>query len=461
MPYSKASVFSQPRRLIAAVAHKLGIDNAIRWTLLTQSIRFITGPITMFLMVRYLTPEIQGYAYTFGSVLGLSIFLEMGFSQNILQFASHEFAKLEIDHQHRLSGDADALSRLVSLGRLSFKYYGIASIIFFICLVTGGSWFFQTSENTGVSWGGPWLISCIAAAASLFISPCWALIEGCNQIAKIERFRFYSSLVMFLMTAITMVLGFGLYALVIPSIFGLFISCGYLLIEWRRFFTIFRSPPSSTIISWKNEIWPFQWRIAISWASGYFIFSMITPVVFRMAGPAEAGRFGFTMQLVRMVSSIASSWSTTKLPLYGMLVARRNWKELNKVWKRVTIMTLTIATLGSFGMIIFIEIAAYFYPKLTSRYAGTGVAAILCLSMIIQSYTSSCAYYLRAFKEEPYMKLSVYNAILSAVLIPFLTYYWGMFGASIGYTMAMAIIAIPAYLVFVKKGAEYTSRKTA
>jgi O-antigen/teichoic acid export membrane protein len=461
MYVSKRSILSQPRQLIASLAHKLGIDSAIRWTLLTQCIRFITGPITMLLMVHYLTPEIQGYAYTFGSVLGLSIFLEMGFSQNILQFASHEFAKLEIDHQHRLSGDSDALSRLVSLGRLSFKYYGIASVIFFICLVTGGTWFFKTSEHTDVSWGGPWLISCTAAAVGLFISPCWALIEGCNQIAKIECFRFYSSLLMFLMTAIALVLGFGLYALVIPSIFSLFVSCGYLVVKWRHFFTVFHSPPSGATISWKNEIWPFQWRIAISWASGYFIFSMITPVVFRMAGPSEAGRLGFTMQLVRMIAGISGSWTTTKLPLYGMLVARRNWAELNQVWKKVTLMTLGIATLGSIGMMISIEVAAHFYPKLSDRYAGAGVSTILCLSMIVQSYTSSGAYYLRAFKEEPYMKLSVLNALLSAILIPLFAYYWGMFGAATGYTAAIMILAIPAYLMFVEKRAEYTSEEMA
>jgi O-antigen/teichoic acid export membrane protein len=446
---------SKLRQYTAMILRKLGIDNAIRWTLLTQCIRFITGPITMFLMVKYLTPEIQGYAYTFAGVIGLSIFLEMGFSQNILQFASHEFAKLHLDSKRSLSGCENALSRLVSLGRLSFKYYGIASAIFFLCLITGGTWFFSSSGSSSVSWQGPWLISCVCAAVGLLISPCWALIEGCNQIAAVERFRFYASLAAFLFTVLGMILGYGLYALTIPSGIGLLISIAYILIGWRHFFSAFRQKPLGEIISWKKEIWPFQWRIAISWASGYFIFTLITPVVFRMAGAEEAGRFGFTMQLVRMVGTISSSWSTTKLPLYGMLVASQNWTELNKVWKKVTIMTLSIALLGSIGMLVFMEIVSFFYAELTDRYAGPVIASILCLSMIVQSYTSSTAYYLRAFKKEPYMKLSIYNALLSAFLIPSLTYFWGLFGAATGYTAAILILAIPAYKLFTHKRCEY------
>ena len=81
-PMSEAAAHSTGRlqRLASTFSRKLGIDRAVWWTLLTQGFRFITGPITMLLMVHFLTPEIQGYAYTFGSIMALSIFLEMGFS---------------------------------------------------------------------------------------------------------------------------------------------------------------------------------------------------------------------------------------------------------------------------------------------------------------------------------------------------------------------------------------------
>jgi O-antigen/teichoic acid export membrane protein len=456
MNFPEKEIAAPRRSLFQAAAAKLGIDRAVRWTLLTQSLRFLTGPITMFLMVHFLTPEIQGYAYTFGGVLALSIFLEMGFSQNILQFASHEYSHLQMDLRRRLSGNDRALSRLVSLGRLSFKYYGIAAVVFFILLSIGGRWFFQTSDNVGVSWSGPWYLACVAAALTLAINPCWALIEGCNQIAEIEKFRFYSSLATFAAGAIGLVCGLKLYAIVLPAVMSVIIAATYLLVKWKYFFKIFLNHPTGEIISWKKEIWPFQWRIAISWISGYFIFSLVTPVVFRTAGAAEAGRFGFTMQLVKMIATIASSWSTTKLPLYGILVAQRDWHSLNKVWRKASYTTFIVNILGSIGLLISMELASQWYPKLASRYTGPMVALVLCSSVICQSAISSWAYYLRAFKAEPFMRLSVITALISLIIVPVGAKYGNMPGASFAYTLAIFSTVLPAYLLFNKKRSQFT-----
>lgn len=440
------------RSFAASLARRIGMDRAVRWRLFTQGIRFATGPITLFLLVRYLTPETQGYAYTFMSVIGLSVFLELGFSQNILQFTSHEFSRLKLEKDSSLSGDADSLSRLVSLGRLSFTYFCAASLLLFAGLSVAGEWLFQTAQDhQPVAWRGPWMVAVAAASLSLLISPCWALIEGCNQIARIERFRFWSSLGAFLLTASLLVANLGLYALVIPSLGTFLLSLAYLLLNWRAFFATFLQAPSGPVISWKKEIWPFQWRIAISWISGYFIFSIATPIVFRLAGPAEAGRFGFTLQLTRTIGSMAGSWCTTKLPLYGMLVARRDWNQLNALWKRVTTITLIVATAGSVALLIGMEIASDWYPRLSTRYAGAGVASILCVSMICQSYTASGAYFLRAFKSEPYMVVSLFNAALSMLFIPAFTWFWGVAGAAIGYTLAIFITAWPAHALLVRK----------
>lgn len=440
------------------IVRKLGIDRAVWWTLLTQGTRFVTGPITMFLMVHYLTPETQGYAYTFASVTALSIFLEMGFSQNILQFASHEFSKLHLDRSRALHGDSVALSRLISLGRLSFQYYTIAALLFFSLMLTGGIWFFQSSPDVGVSWRGPWILACTTSALSLAVNPCWALIEGCNQIAILERFRFYNSVGAFVLSAICLASGFELYAIVVPAFLSLLISLSYLVAAWRHFFEGFRNRPTAGVISWKREIWPFQWRIAVSWMSGYFIFSFITPVIFRLVSPAEAGRFGFTLQLVRTIATIASSWTVTKLPLFGMLVARKEWTQLNAVWSRVTKTTLVVALLGSVGMMAAMELASHFYPRLADRYSGPAIAALLCGSMVCQCLISSCAYFLRAFKVEPYMKLSVTTALLSALLIPLFAYHWRVPGATMGYVLAVFATAVPAYVIFKSHRKNFTAR---
>jgi hypothetical protein len=124
-----------------------GVDRAVFFSNAAQMMRLVTGPITMALVLRYLTPEIQGYFYAFSGVVAMQIFLEMGFSQNILQFASHEFAKLRFTPAQTLEGDLVARSRLISLGRLAFGYYAVAALIVLFAIGIGGHVYFTICAN--------------------------------------------------------------------------------------------------------------------------------------------------------------------------------------------------------------------------------------------------------------------------------------------------------------------------
>lgn len=447
--------------MISRIFSKLGITLAVRWTLLTQGIRLLTGPLTMFLMVRYLSADCQGYAYTFSSVLGISIFLEMGFSQNILQFASHEYAKLEMGKDKSLSGDKVAYSRLISLGRLSFKYYGVASLLFFLVLLVGGTMFFSSEAHSHVSWKGPWMIACMVGSLSLLLNPCWAILEGCNQIAEVEKFRFITSVAGSIGLAIGLIYNLELYAVTIPSVLTVVISALYLGLRWRSFFRMFLVRPANGIISWFQEIWPFQWRIAVSWMSGYFIFSIITPVVFKLVSPQASGQVGFTLQLARLVGIVASSWSTTRLPEFGMLVARKNWCDLNQVWKKSAWMSVLITAFGCVAMILGMEVLKSFMPDLSGRYGGVLVAVFFSVSMVAQSLINSFAFYLRAFKEEPFMLLSVANAVLSVVSIAALSVFFGINGAAFGYMVSTLLILPFAWQIFRSKGEDFREARMA
>src|SRR6478752_1973361 len=100
-----------------------GIDRAVFFAAASRLWTVGAGVITLFIVGTSFSPEIQGYYFTFFSIIGLLIFLELGLSQSLVQFASHEFARLSFDSGFRLSGDASALSRLQAFGRLALQWY--------------------------------------------------------------------------------------------------------------------------------------------------------------------------------------------------------------------------------------------------------------------------------------------------------------------------------------------------
>ncbi|MEI6076669.1 MAG: hypothetical protein WCS94_13890 [Verrucomicrobiota bacterium] len=432
-----------------------GVDRAVFFSNAAQMLRLVTGPITMALVLRYLTPEIQGYFYAFAGVVATQIFLEMGFSQNILQFASHEFAKLRLTPEGTLAGDAVALSRMISLGRLAFGYYAVAAAIFFVAIGVGGHFFFAHSGQHGVAWQGAWWMVAAAAAGSLAINPARALLDGCNQVAVTAKFSFWAALAGFLVNALALGLGAGIYVTAIGAACSLLISAGYFGLRWRRFFAQFLTPPQHGEVSWRQEIWPFQWRIAVSWMSGYFIFDIINPIAFYFCGPVEAGRLGMSLQLVRMISNIAMTWIYTKAPRFGMLIASRAWAELDALWRRSTVQTFIFCLLGMVLFLSTIPLAGHYFPKVPARLAPFGVNAWLSGAMLVQVLITSMAMELRAHKREPYMQLSVANAILSVAFILPLVWWWGIQGEAMGYALSIWVVLIPAYNIYRVKRLEY------
>ena len=99
------------------IAHLVGLDRAIAYTVLARGWAGVSGLITVALIARRLSPAEQGYYYTFGSLVALQIVFELGFSVVILQLATHEVAHLTIDASDRIFGPDAAHSRLASILR--------------------------------------------------------------------------------------------------------------------------------------------------------------------------------------------------------------------------------------------------------------------------------------------------------------------------------------------------------
>ena len=123
------------------------VDRAVSFAILGKFWRLAVAPITLIFIASFLTAEIQGYYYTFYSLIALQTFVELGFFIVITQFASHEWSKLKLNNEGIIEGDSVALSRLVSLGRLVAKWYFFTSLIFIVVVGIVGFVFFSTNSN--------------------------------------------------------------------------------------------------------------------------------------------------------------------------------------------------------------------------------------------------------------------------------------------------------------------------
>lgn len=120
---------------------KAGVDKAIAFSSGARIVQGFTGIGSIFFIATFLSGVEQGFYFTFGSIVALQVFFELGLTGIMTQYVAHEAAYLEVINND-FEGDEIHHSRLASLQLFCQKWYAILSIIIFVVLLVVGFVFF-------------------------------------------------------------------------------------------------------------------------------------------------------------------------------------------------------------------------------------------------------------------------------------------------------------------------------
>lgn len=426
--------------LLQRIITKVGIDKSIAYSSGARIITGVAGVVTVFFISIFLTGVEQGFYFTFGSLLAMQVFFELGLTGIMTQYVAHEVSHLELI-SNQYEEEFKYKSRLASLVRFCFKWYLILAIIVFLFLLIVGYFYFNKygNNNEEVSWKMPWIIICLGTAIKLFQSPFSSILTGLGKVKEMSKISFYQQLIIPLATWLGLVVGLKLYV----------VGLGYLLsvIIWQIY--VWNTELSKIVLNlWKvkivervdyiKEIFPYQWKIALSWISGYFIFQLFNPVLFASDGPVIAGQMGMTMTVLSSISALSLSWMNTKIPLYCSLIALKKYEELdNKFFQTLKQMIFVgvgmLLLLLLFLLLLDITHISFKNSLLKERFLGLIPTALLMVTVILQLITSSFATYLRCHKKEPFLINSICVGIMCMTSTIVLGKMYGLYGVVLGY----------------------------
>jgi O-antigen/teichoic acid export membrane protein len=421
----------------------LEVDRAVMFAVLSKVWSLFAAPITLLLISFYLKPEVQGIYYTFLSLIALQSFIELGFCIVITQFASHEWASLKLDSTGFISGDEHARMRLISLGRLVFKWYAGMSLIFILLVGTGGYLFLSQSPDPDIPWKGPWFALVLVAGLQVWALPFLSLLEGCGQVHTIYRFRFIQGAIATLAIWLAMSWGLGLWMAVVGLAIVLVSSLYLLLVFYRNFFKPFYACKPKDGIHWREEIWPMQWRLALGGSMSYFMVSIYTPILFYYHGSIIAGQMGMTWQLTSALGSIAMAWVATKVPRFGVLAAQNNYRELDRFFFRTSGISMGVISVGGIVLWLLVYGLNYLDHPLSQRMLPPLPLGLFIAGTILGQIAQCQSAYLRAHKQEPFLLYSVIYGFCNGVLVWVLGSKFGALGASVGYFGVMCLVSVP------------------
>ncbi len=192
-----------------------------------------------------------------------------------------------------------------------------------------------------------------------------------------------------------------------------------------------------------KEVWPFQWRIALSWLCGYFIFQLFNPVLFAYRGAVEAGQMGMSLTIMNALIAIAISWVNTKAAPFGAMIARKEYAELDRTFftaVRQSLLVCTVCILLTWVAIIYLN---WIHFPLVRRVLAPLPFGLLLLLVPMNVLVFAQATYLRAHKQEKFLLNSVLGAILTGSSTFFLGRSYGAIGVVIGSVLIGALIGVP------------------
>jgi O-antigen/teichoic acid export membrane protein len=449
--------------VFVTLARKMGIDGAIAYSSGSRIVGGLTGVLSVFFITTFLTGVEQGFYYTFGSILAMQVFFELGLTGIMTQFVAHEASHLFLNENCTFEGEKQYKSRLASLVRFCVKWYSVLALLVFVFLLVVGYVYFYNygSNQDDVNWQIPWILICVGTAFKLFQSPFNSILMGIGKVKEMSKIGFWQQIILPLTVWIGLATGLKLFvvgisylaSVVLWQVFVHQIRLDKIIIRlWKEKVT--------DHVSYLNEIFPFQWRIALSWVSGYFLFQLFNPVLFATEGAVVAGQMGMTLTAINAIQAFSMSWMSTKVPLFSQLIAQRNYEQLDQIFSRSQKQMANVC----FGLLVtffaFIWLLNYSQLKLgesvlADRFLTYLPMLLVALPMYLQQYIYSWATYLRCHKQEPLLCFSIVCGVVNCLSTLILGRLYGLYGVTIGYCV-VTILSLPwSYLIYKTKKIEW------
>jgi len=427
-------------------------DTAVFYGLMKNAWQIAASFATIPLIILFFSPVLQGYFYAFKSILDVQTLLVLGMGVVIQQFTSHEWAKLQLNEKGELTGDPDALSRLASLKQFTIRWYS-GILVVWVCGLGAGGYLFLRYTQTEQSipekiWLLPWLAVCVVIGIHLFISPAMVFLEGCNRVRDVYRIRLFQAVASRLSIWTVLILGGKLWVFFTGTLVSIITTGIFLLKRHTVFFqSLFRIKVTRKI-NWRTEIWPLQWRVALTCVAGYANFALLIPLLFAFRGPVIAGRMGMTWALFLMLWNFATVLISTKLPAWTIAAARGEKDKLRQMFLGRSLFSGAVLLLGLLVIWLGILLMHTFNLPVSERFLPPVPSSLLAAAVIPVHLKFVLTAYMRAHKQDPFWVVSILEAALAAALLPVLGWHFGATGLAAGFLMVNLVSGVFSWNIF-------------
>jgi hypothetical protein len=366
----------------------------------------------MILIAYFLSPVQQGWYYSFLSLAALYTLFDLGLSVVLIQISAHLFVRLRWLVGGGVEGES--LGHFQALLGRSSRLYLLLALTFSLLILPAGLSFFSARDAAallpGGQWVVPWVMLIVVTAMGILALPYLAVVEGSGRVGEVYGVRLAQGVLGSLACWIVLATGGGLWATIMLPTMGLLVAAGWLLTRWPALLYAGLRDAGKEL-DWRREIWPLQWRIGLSWLSGYLLTQIYTPILFHTQGAVVAGQMGLSLTIANMVGLLAQSWIARSVPAMAQAVGRGDWLALDRMFARDFVVSVVAFVGGAVllcGLHALLQATTY-GTRLLPFWPFAGLLGVALIGHIIGALAAQ----LRSFRREPLVWLSVAGALLT------------------------------------------------
>lgn len=345
----------------------------------------------------------QGYYWAMAGLGGLAQVGELALTQVVLQTAAH----------HAARGEHAQLARFWRSARLFAAVINATAAL--VILACGFALLGTHAAAPGTDWPLVWVTFVAALAACQTLGPRIGFVEGAVSIADSWKFQGRLEVLSGAVLLAALLLGAGLWSLPVYAAARLALILGWLAV--RR--DVFPRDGAGwmSAAEWRRDLWPYQWKIAVTAVTSFLIYRAFTPIVFATIGPEAAARFGLSLAVMGSWLSITVAWPSSQTARIGALASQQKVDELRLVFRDLAGRSTAFAAGGALLILVLLWAIDRAGVPFAARSAGFAATALLLGSAVLHHVGLCASVLLRSGREDPLLPYSVGGSLITVAAL--------------------------------------------
>ncbi len=420
------------------------------WSFVATALRAASAALLLPLMLIWLDAYELGAWYVLQAVAALVALLELGFSDSIMRATGYAWAGarrllgLGVETVAPAAGEADGttepnrklLADISASARTLYRWLAVVPLLvgFIGALVAARL----------PQFGGAAVMARVALGIAFFVGlslALWngrwpALLLGIGRVRESQQILAMAWLLYFVVGAVALVLGSGLWAFVLGYV-SMDLSSRLLS---RRAFKHFAGglPEGHTTENVLKLIWPTAWRTAAV-SVGYFLVNASLPLICAATlGLRVTAAFGLSLQVGNLIVVLSSVWVQASVAQLNQLRARGQSREIVVIFARNVRRAVPTFLLLAAGLLAFGGPLLHLLNANTALLDPPALAALM-LILLLAMHHSLYATLVITENQNPFVWPALINGVAVCAAAFFLTPRYGVPGllAAAGFIPAL------------------------